>query len=224
MADNMNRQVVVDDIGKFMEVSKPVYDITGKKIAEVRQFDMTAGYMQVHHGGLDPQTLYVPFHLIRSIDPREIYLTLTEDELVKDYSTLPASQAVLEQWKDWRTGQVQSTVGHEMRSGYSGRPVMAFQQNYQALGQQLKAGMTVYDINGANVGMITQFDSSQGWVNAEKGAWGISMIVIPFSAIARVEPNNTVSLLIPKEALQNDLAALLPVPPATDTAQPSANP
>ncbi len=229
MSSNMNtmnsRQVVVEDIGKLMQVGTPVYDSNKKKVGEVKQFDSTAGYMQVHRGGLKPDTLYVPYHLIMAIDPRNIFLSMAEDALVKDYTALPTSQVVLQQWMDWRSGQTQTMVGHEMRSGYSGQPVMAFRENYRALGQQLRAGMSVHDINDANVGKITQFDSYQGWMNVEKGVFGANITVVPFSAIQRVDTgNDTVMLLVPKEALQNDLASLAPTPAAgADTSQRNVN-
>ena len=225
MSNMSNRQVVVEDIGKYMQAGKPVYDSTNHKIGEVAQFDATAGYMQVLRGGIKPEPLYIPFHLIAGVDPRDIYLSMTEDSLVKDYATLPTAQPVLEQWKDWRSGRTDTIVGHEMRSGYSGQPVIAFRQDYQRLGQQLVAGMSVHDINGENVGKITQFDSRQGWLNVEKGIFGTTVMMIPFSAIREVQTsNNTALLLVPKEALQKDLATLLPVGQETDTSQRTANP
>ncbi len=220
MADTSNRQVVVSNIATYMQEGKPVYDASGHKIGEVEKFDSTAGYMQVHRGGLKPETLYIPYRLIEAIDPRDIFLSKPEDSLVKDYAVLPTSQAVLSQWKDWRTGQTDTMVGHEMQSGYSGQPVTAFRENYRSLGQQLAAGMSVHDINGDNVGKITQFDSREGWLNVEKGIFGANIMVVPFSAIRTVDTgNNTVSLLVPKEALQKDLASLLPTTPPADSAQ-----
>jgi hypothetical protein len=225
MSNISNRQVVVEDIGKYMQMGKPVNDSTNHKIGEVAQFDATAGYMQVRRRGLQPETLYIPFHLISGIDPRDIFLSMTEAALVKDYVALPTAQPVLEQWKDWRTGRTNTVVGQEMSSGYSGQPVMAFRQDYQRLGQQLAAGMSVHDINGENVGKITQFDSRQGWLNVEKGIFGTTVMMIPFSAIREVQAaNSTVALLVPKEALQKDLATLLPVAQETDTSQRTANP
>ena len=220
MSNISNRQVVVEDIGKYMQTGKPVYDSTNHKIGEVTQFDATAGYMQVLRRGLQPETLYIPFHLIAGIDPRDIFLSKTEAAVVTDYVALPTAQPVLEQWKDWRTGRTDTVVGHEMRSGYSGQPVMAFRQEYQKLGQQMVAGMSVHDINGENVGKITQFDSRQGWINVEKGVFGATVMMVPFSTVREVQTaNNDVLLLVPKEALQKDLATLEPVQLGSDTTQ-----
>ncbi|HEV8193493.1 MAG TPA: PRC-barrel domain-containing protein [Ktedonobacterales bacterium] len=211
MAENPNRPQVVEDIDTLMHVDQPVYDTYGQTIGAVKHFDLTAGYMQVHRGGLEPETFYVPFRLIATIDPRSIYLTVSEGTLIAEYTLLPTSQAVLTEWKNWRTGQFETTVGHQMRSGYSGQPVIAFQQSYAALAGQLRAGMQIRDIEGADLGRLHQFDSRIGWMLLTKGGLGTELLIVPFSAIADVNTaNSTVSLLVPKERLQGDLATLLP--------------
>jgi hypothetical protein len=230
MQDGTNPQptppehIVVEDIARLMTVGKPVFDMVGKKIGDVRQFDLTAGYLQVHHGGPEHQTLYIPFNLITSIDDREIYLYLPERMLEENFALLPASQVVLKQWTNWRSGRTQTTTGHSMFSGYTGEPVVAFQHTYDALAWQLVEGMHVHDVEGANLGTVRQFDSVHGWLTAQKGTPGASLTLIPFSAIARVETSsNTVVLLVYEEELHRDLARLLPAPPPAETEQPKAS-
>jgi len=70
----------------------------GQKVGEVKRFDLTAGYMQVHRGGPEPGTFYVPFHLIASIDLRHIHLTVSDGTLSMHYTVLPESEAVLKEW------------------------------------------------------------------------------------------------------------------------------
>lgn len=224
MAETPNRaQVVVEDIGTLMHVRQPVYDTYRQKIGAVKQFDLTAGYMQVHRRELEPEMFYVPFHLIASIDPRHIYLKVSEYALIAEYTLLPTSQAVLTQWKDWRTGRAETAVGHRMQSGYSGEDVVAFEQTYGMLGGQLKAGMRICDIEGTNLGTVHQFDSRQGWILAVKSGLGADVLVVPFSAVAGVDTTvSTVNLLVPKESLQGDLAAILPAP-ATPPVGESSN-
>ncbi|MGZ3678760.1 MAG: hypothetical protein ACXWQR_09345 [Ktedonobacterales bacterium] len=225
MAENPNRkQVVVEDIDTLMHVDTPVYDTYGQKVGEVKQFDLTASYMQVHRGGPEPETFYVPFHLIASIDLRHIHLTVSDATLIMYYTVLPKSEVVLKEWTNWRTGQSETSVEHRMRSGYSGQPVVAFQQNYAALASSLTVGMRVRDIEGDHVGTLQQFDSRQGWMLLVKAGLGADILVVPFSAIAQADPASyTVNLLVPKERLRGDLAALLPSP-ATPTADEMSQP
>lgn len=228
MTEARNRQqVVVEDIDTLMHVHQPVYDTYSQKIGEVKQFDLTAGYMQVHRQELEPEMFYIPFHLIASIDPRHIYLKVAEYALIAEYTLLPTSQAVLTEWKDWRTGRAETAVGHQMQSGYSGKQVVAFEQTYTMLGGQLKAGMQIRDIEGTNLGTVHQFDSRRGWILAVKSGLGADVLVVPFSAIARIDiASSTVNLLVPKESLHGDLAAILPAPAtpaAGETSQPQAD-
>lgn len=158
MTENPKRtQVVTEDIDTLMQVNKPVHDSNSKKVGKVTQYDLPAGYMQVKREGLEPYTFYIPFRLISSIDPRQIYLTVSEDTLITDYTVLPQSEAVLTQWRDWRTGQQETTVARQMRSGYSGQEVLAFQQTYGVLANKLRAGMQVRDIEGTHLGKLHQF-------------------------------------------------------------------
>src|SRR5215467_4786727 len=99
--DTVHRQVVVEHIDRLMQEHKPVYDTHNQKIGEVRQFDLTAGYMQVPHHGLDAETFYIPFHLIASIDPNGVYLKVSQETLSIDYTVLPESQVVLSRWTNW---------------------------------------------------------------------------------------------------------------------------
>ncbi len=222
MQDSTNPQrahsdhVIVEDISRLMKVGNVVYDMVGRKVGTVSHFDLTAGYMQVHRGVPEEQTLYIPFNLITNIDPHEIFLNLPEKMLVENFSILPASQVVLKQWTNWRTGRMQTTVGHKMMSGFSNEPVVAFPHTYEALAWQLAEGMHVHDVEGANLGTVRQFDSSHGWLTVEKGTLGVSPMFIPFSAVARVETgSNLVVLLVLEEDLHRDLARLLPgAPPA----------
>ena len=228
MAEPPNRpQVVVEDIDTLIHVRQTVYDTYSQKIGEVKQFDLTAGYMQVHRQELEPEMFYIPFHLIASIDPRHIYLKVSEYALIAEYTLLPASQAVLTEWRDWRTGRTETSVGHRMHSGYSGEQVVAFEQTYRMLGGQLKAGMQIRDIEGTNLGIVHQFDSRRGWILAVKSGLAVDVLVVPFSVIARVDTaNSTVNLLVPKESLQGDLAAILPAPApqtADETSQRQAD-
>ncbi|HEX8032915.1 MAG TPA: PRC-barrel domain-containing protein [Ktedonobacterales bacterium] len=225
MAENPNRtQGVVEDIDTLMHVDSPVYDTYGQKVGTVKHFDLTAGYMQVYRGGLEPETFYIPFHLIASIDLRRISLTVSGATLTMQYTVLPASQAVLEEWTNWRTGQRETTVGQRMRSGSSGQNVEAFQQTYATLASQLRAGMRVHDIEGRHVATLQQFDSRHGWMLLVKAGPEIDVLVAPFSAVADVDTATyTVNLLVPKESLQGDLAALLPSSTAGDTSQPHAD-
>jgi hypothetical protein len=88
MADQQG--VVVKNIARRMAVGLAVYDEAGNKVGTVAQYDTNAGWMKVNHRVFAPTDLdlYLPFRTIKSIDPREIYLSLAKDVLERDYSSL----------------------------------------------------------------------------------------------------------------------------------------
>lgn len=225
MSDNSGQgQVVVEHIDRLMREHLPVYDAHDQKVGQVRQFDLAAGYMQVPHRGLDAEIFYIPFHLIASIDANGVYLKISEETLSIDYTVLPESQVVLSRWTNWRTGQMESTAEHEMRSGYDGQKVAAFPKTYSMLAGQLIAGMRVRDIEGTNLGSLRQFDSRQGWMLVVKGGLAADVMVVPFSAVGNVDPvSSNIDLLVTIESLQRDLALILPTPAGGSTSQEQAN-
>jgi hypothetical protein len=84
------QEIVVEDITRLMAVGLAVYDVAGNKVGTVAQYDADAGWMKVDHRVFAPtdRDLYLPFGAIRSIDPREIYLSLAKDVLERDYGSL----------------------------------------------------------------------------------------------------------------------------------------
>jgi hypothetical protein len=84
------RRIVVEDIARLMAYGLAVYDADGHKVGSVAGYDAAAGWMKVDHRVFAPTDLdlYVPFSVIMSIDPHEIYLSLPKDVLERDYCTL----------------------------------------------------------------------------------------------------------------------------------------
>jgi hypothetical protein len=225
MSDNSDQgQVVVEHIDRLMREHMPVYDTNNEKIGEVRQFDLTAGYMQVPHRRLDPEIFYIPFHLIASIDANDVYLKVSEETLSIDYTVLPESQVVLSRWTNWRTGQTETTVEHQIRSGYDGQHVAAFQQTYSMLAGELIAGMRVRDIEGTHLGSLHQFNSRQGWMLVVKAGPATDILVVPFSVVGTVDPvSSNIDLLVTVDSLRRDLSLILPSAASGDTSQAHAD-
>src|SRR5689334_1711739 len=94
MADKYG--VVIENVKQKIAPGQEVYDIDGHKLGVVDQYDLQAGWMKVEKGTFVPRDLYIPFSAITSIDPREIYLSLSKDMLQRDYASPPPRTTVLE--------------------------------------------------------------------------------------------------------------------------------
>lgn len=203
-ADDNSKQddAIAAPIADWMTEGLPVYDVDGAKIGHVRRYDLDAGYMVVEQGVLARKELYVPFHLMQSITPSDISLRIPKDALTDAYLLPPAARPLVEEQMDPNSGRAEVVLTHEMRSGYDGRPVQIAPVRVDELTRTLAVGMTVMDVDDAYIGEVTQVDASRGQLTV-KGSLTTEVVrTIPFSAVARVDPDEAiVVLLVPAAAL-----------------------
>ncbi|HEX8032917.1 MAG TPA: PRC-barrel domain-containing protein [Ktedonobacterales bacterium] len=206
-ADDNRRQddIVAVPIAEWMDEGLPVYDVDGAKIGVVRRYDLNAGYMEVEAGGLARKELYVPFHLMQSITPREIYLRIPKDALTDAFLLPPAASPLVEEQTDPSTGRTEAVLTHEMRSGYDGRPVQVEPVRVDELTRTLTVGMTVLDIDDAYVGEVTRVDTTRGLLIVRGSLTTEAVRTVPFGVVAHVDPDTeVVTLLVPTAALPTE--------------------
>jgi hypothetical protein len=189
-------------IADLMTEGLQVYGAESAKIGVVRRYDLDAGYMVVEAGVLARRELYVPFHLIGSITPHEIYLTVSKDELTDAYILPPAARPLVEEQTDAGTGRTTVVIEHEMRSGYDGRPVEVAPVPLDELTRTLAVGMTVTDADDEYVGEVTHIDPARGTLAVKGTLVDEAVRHVPFGQVARVDADDMcVTLLVPKASL-----------------------
>jgi hypothetical protein len=192
--------VVVVNIDDMMREGLPVFDVDGVKIGPVHRYDLEAAYMVVERGALAKRRLYLPFHLIRSISPRESYLAVAQAKLTDDHLLPPAIKPVVEEMTNPLTGRTEMVILHEIRSGYDGRPVRIMPVSLEEVTEQITLGMTVVDVDDDYVGEIIDRDEERMTVRNDFADDTIHLV--PFGVVARVDLDDLeVTLLIPKIAL-----------------------
>src|SRR5215469_9181881 len=82
-------RTVVESIDTYLKEGMPVFDENGKKVGDVRMYSSGAGYLMVYAEALHHQMLYIPFRLIRTIDERELTLSVPRDTLDAQYTQPP---------------------------------------------------------------------------------------------------------------------------------------
>ncbi len=217
-AQTVHRQVVVVPIDEFMEEGLLVFDSDGELLGRIDRYSQTAGYLKVKKDVLFPTNLYVPFHLIKTIDPREIFLKVPRETLLARYTLPPAITTAVARVEEPEAREPDGTPSvhvHEqrrVRSGYDQTEVILDTIDLTDIANRLAVGMAVYDADGKRVGEVTQYDSARAVMVVEKGLKPREFF-IPFSVIAEVDTSDMfVSLLVPKAALERDYATL----PSTD--------
>jgi hypothetical protein len=198
---------IVVNVAEFLHTDMHVFDSEQERLGTVRMFNVDAGYFMVEKGVFAHKDLYIPFQLIRTIDPNEIFLKQPKDALERDYLQPPAITTQQEE----REGHVESTS--TVKSGFDDRPVVVSRIDVSAMAQQLRSGMTVYDVEGTFVGSVTQFDSARAVMTVENGVFSPKVLFIPFSLIQQVYPSDSYLMLgLPKDALQKDLGRYTAIP------------
>jgi hypothetical protein len=208
----ISQQPVVENIDQYLEEGMPVYDLNGQHVGTVQMYSTAAGYLMVDYGDFDQKNLYLPFRLIRTIDPDEIYLTVPKDTLAAQYTQPPTIHTVIEtRAVAGPGGQMMSQTRQVqmVQSGYDGTQAAISSVDAGSLAGQLAVGMAVYDVDGARLGDITQYDTERSLMVVEKGIFKPTVLFVPFSAIKSIDRDNlSVHLTLPRDVIVKQHAML----------------
>jgi hypothetical protein len=193
--------MIVEKVKECIAEGLAVYGRDGHKLGVVHRYDTTTGWMKVAHGRHTPRHLYIPFSAVTSIDPREIYLSLSRDELLRDYGAPPPRTTLTEQAVWPERGETIALTSEP--SGYDGAPVVVDRVALDVLLAQITPGMHVNTHSGEAVGTITRYDPRTGGMLVEKGVLTPHDLYLPITVVQRVDhAAHTVYLAVGTEDLQ----------------------
>ena len=193
--------IIVEDVKRQIAIDLRVYDMDGNPLGFVDQYDVDAGWMKVRRGLFVAKDLYIPFSKVMSIDPKEIYLLLPKDELMRDYGTPPPRVTVTEDIV--KPGSVETMALTTEPSGYNGTPVVVDRVDVDEIKQHIAAGMRVYTDTNDDLGTIKRYDPVTGGMLVEKGLLSPHDLYIPVSMVQNVnQAEREVYLTVGKEDLE----------------------
>jgi ribosomal 30S subunit maturation factor RimM len=205
-------QIVVENIDQFLKDGMPVFDVKGERVGDVKMYSTAAGYLVVGSGALGRKDLYIPFRLIRSIDPHDVFLTAAKDTLAPQYTQPPKITSVTETRLvagPHGTMKSQTREVQTVQSGYDLMPAAMSSVDVGAVANQLAVGMAVYDVKGMRLGDITQYDIPRSLMVVEKGIFKPTVLFVPFSAIKNIDRDAlSVHLSLPKDVVLKEHAML----------------
>ncbi|MBV9282070.1 MAG: DUF2171 domain-containing protein, partial [Chloroflexi bacterium] len=155
--------IITEDIAATIAPGQTVYDNEGKKVGTVDDVQRESGYLMVETNPFSEKDLYIPFKLITNIDPREMYLSISRDDLHRDYTNPPPRSTVVE------TVDGKETATTTEPSGYDGGPVVVDRAKIDHLKKHIATGDHVYTSDTNDLGTIKQYDPVTGWMMVEKG-------------------------------------------------------
>lgn len=164
--------IVTEDIRNTIAVGQSVFDAEGKKVGWVDAVYDDTGYFMVElrpspktrDNPFEGKFLYVPFRLITTIDPRELFVSVTNDELRRDYANPPARSTLVVDVDD---KEIATTTE---RSGFTGAPIVVEQVRIDQLKERIAVGDRVFTAEMTDLGKIKQYDPVTGWMLVKKGA------------------------------------------------------
>jgi hypothetical protein len=145
------------DVRPYMDKGLTVYAAERKRVGTVHDYDLHAGYMMVGPIALPQLILYLPFRLISHIDPREVVVGRTRDELHHAYRDPPPRTTVVQESSDPETGEDTSWAFTSEPSGYDGTPVVVVEANVGELAHHIAPGFRVYSSELEPIGTIKEY-------------------------------------------------------------------
>ena len=212
MSSSNTQQTLIENIDLNLADGMPVYDSNGDRVGDVKMYSTTAGYLMVGHGAFNQQDLYIPFRLIRSIDPHDLFLSEPKETLIATYAQPPKISTVSERrLVIGPTGALMSEQRDVQRveSGYDGLPATTNSVDVQDMADRLVVGMAVYDVEGERLGDISQYDVPRRLLVVEKGIFHPRVLFVPFSAIETINREDLIIYLnLPRDVVVKDHAML----------------
>ena len=140
------------------------------------------GYAMIQSNPFSGRDLYVPFSLITNIDPHDLFLSRSKEELKSNYANPPARSTLVEDFDGKETATTTEA------SGYDGTPLIVEQAKIDHLKKHIKTGGRVYSSDMADIGKIKQYDPATGWMMVAKGLMSSKRdLLIPVTLVERVD-------------------------------------
>jgi hypothetical protein len=173
--------VITVDVRQLLAPLQKVFDRDSTKVGAVTDFDLITGWVSITPTLLSAKHYHVPVTLITHIDPHELFLDATEEDLKRDYATPPArTTSVVGE------GPGQTAITRQP-SGYGGDAVVVQQARVDELRAEIRAHFRVFTSDGLNLGKVREYDATTGLMMLDKGPFSKHDIVVPISVVESVD-------------------------------------
>lgn len=177
-----NEQLTItQNVADGLIVEQTVYDVTGERAGTVDEIDRDTGWFKLQINPLSDKDLYIPFKLVTNIDPKEVYLSATNEALHREFTDPPA-----------RTTEVRIVDGEEIAttrqaSGYDGSAIIVDEANVGKLRKGIGEGYAVLTSDYVSLGTIKRYDPVTGWILVGKTALTRYDLVVPVTVVSRID-------------------------------------
>ena len=175
-------KTINEDVGRAVKVGLSVFDDDGTNVGSVDEIDRAHGWMVVRSGALDQKRKWIPYRLVRSVDERELFVSMLEGALDAEFSRPPVRSTSVAQ-KDGRTMATTTEP-----SGFDRQPVVTSEVELDHVKQLLAVGQQVWTSDDVAVGTIKDFDSEGRYVVLDAGHLASRhSLLVPIALFADVD-------------------------------------
>ena len=119
--------------------------------------------------------------LVTNIDPHELYLSQSIEELRRNYADPPT-----------RSTQVEKILGETVAttrqaSGYDGQPVVVEEANVDRIRRRIVVGDLVLTSDQIDLGTVKRYDATTGWMLITRRLQTPNDLMVPVAAVGHVD-------------------------------------
>lgn len=179
MADT--KGTITEDVANSIALGQTIYDDAGERVGTVDDLDRATGWLKSEVNPFSDAALYIPFNVITNIDPKELYLSRSKEQLRRDNTTPPA-----------RTTQVDKVAGETVAttrepSGYDGTPLIVAEAKLDKLRNRITVGDLVLTADMVDLGNIKRYDGTTGWMMIGKSLQARNDLLVPITLVSDVD-------------------------------------
>lgn len=189
--------VITVDVRDTLALDQNVFDSVSTKVGEITFIDSTTGWFTIAPSILTDEAYFVPFTLITYIDPHEVFLGVTKEELQRAYTSPPPRQTSVED-------TVNPTATTTQPSGYGPGSVVVHTARVNEHREAISTGYRVFTSDMVDIGTVREYDRDAGLMVLGKGPFAAHEVVVPITVVASVDKDlEQVNLVISRADLQN---------------------
>jgi hypothetical protein len=176
-----NAGVITVDVRDVLASTQNVYDSTSTKVGEVSGFDLNTGWVTIAPNPFSGTHYYVPITLITHIDPNELFVGATRQDLLLKYSAPPTRATSVD-----GAGEEQTAVTTQP-SGYGSGSVVIRQARVNQLRDQIGTDFLVYTADDMSLGRVREYDPATGLMILNRGPFSKHDVVVPITVVDIVD-------------------------------------
>ncbi|MBV9357220.1 MAG: hypothetical protein JO023_17045 [Chloroflexi bacterium] len=177
-----------------LRLDQHVYDRESTRVGTVDAFDPGSGWMMVGTNPFTERAPYIPFRLITSVDPRELYLSATRSEVERDYRQPPPRTTTVR-------GEGKRAVATTIEpSGYDGGLLVIKRTRLDLVAHRITEGDHVLTADATDIGWVTSYDRVGGTMGVERGLLFKHALLVPIAVVDHVERAQAEVHLVVREA------------------------